>query len=566
MSQIELKKAKRAIDGGRVANTYLMVGRADSDVLGSSFELIKFIIKSPYSNLEIPEQQAALQKLKSLTNPDIHYFYPVNTTSEVKTKASSKDFIEKKLDEISNKKNIKIENNPKLIDEVVDLTDQPNVILCEFDRKFLNIPKEILIITMQHHQKYFPTFDKKGNITNEFLVVTNKKDINGLIKLGNERVVEARLNDAEFFWKKDKSQNLVKRVSVLKSMNYFKGLGTYFDKVQRMRKLGGMLSDELLISKDKVELSASICKVDLVSELVGEFPELQGVMGGYFAEAQGFEKDVSKAISEQYLPAGLNSKVPKKPYSVALSLADKIDTLVGFFGINQKPTSSKDPFALRRLALGIVKTIVENKKDFKLRDLISYSAGLYFDQGFEFENKSLQKELENFLMDRLKFYMKEEKIRNDIISASTSFLNLDQSVIIFGKAKSLNKLIDKPIGIDVVSSFKRASSILESELKDKKLELSNTTDPGIFKTEFEKNLYKKIVELKKYFQNINKDEDFDLTINNLAESKKVIFDFFDNVIVNEDDITIKKNRLELIQMLCKTFDYYVNFSLIDSRQ
>ena len=508
---------------------------------------------------EFEEKKKIFTDFKDYNN----FFKKINITIDHNLR---KNFIEKKLEEISSKKNVKIENNPKLIDEVVDLTDQPNVILCEFDRKFLNIPKEILIITMQHHQKYFPTFDKKGNITNEFIVVTNKKDINGLIKLGNERVVEARLNDAEFFWKKDKSQNLVKRVSVLKSMNYFKGLGTYFDKVQRMRKLGGMLSDELLISKDKVELSASICKVDLVSELVGEFPELQGVMGGYFAEAQGFEKDVSKAISEQYLPAGLNSKVPKKPYSVALSLADKIDTLVGFFGINQKPTSSKDPFALRRLALGIIKTIVENKKDFKLRDLISYSAGLYFDQGFEFENKSLQKELENFLMDRLKFYMKEEKIRNDIISASTSFLNLDQSVIIFGKAKSLNKFIDKPNGIDVVSSFKRASSILESELKDKKLELSNTTDPGIFKTEFEKNLYKKIVELKKYFQNINKDEDFDLTINNLAESKKVIFDFFDNVIVNEDDITIKKNRLELIQMLCKTFDYYVNFSLIDSRQ
>ena len=514
---------------------------------------------STFIDKEFEEKKKIFTDFKDYNN----FFKKMNITIDHNLR---KNFIEKKLDEISNKKNIKIENNPKLIDEVVDLTDQPNVILCEFDRKFLNIPKEILIITMQHHQKYFPTFDKKGNITNEFLVVTNKKDINGLIKLGNERVVEARLNDAEFFWKKDKSQNLVKRVSVLKSMNYFKGLGTYFDKVQRMRKLGGMLSDELLISKDKVELSASICKVDLVSELVGEFPELQGVMGGYFAEAQGFEKDVSKAISEQYLPAGLNSKVPKKPYSVALSLADKIDTLVGFFGINQKPTSSKDPFALRRLALGIIKTIVENKKDFKLRDLINYSAGLYFDQGFEFENKSLQKELENFLMDRLKFYMKEEKIRNDIISASTSFLNLDQSVIIFGKAKSLNKLIDKPVGIDVVSSFKRASSILESELKDKKLELSNTTDPGIFKTEFEKNLYKKIVELKKYFQNINKDEDFDLTINNLAESKKVIFDFFDNVIVNEDDITIKKNRLELIQMLCKTFDYYVNFSLIDSRQ
>ena len=514
---------------------------------------------STFIDKEFEEKKKIFVDFKDYNN----FFKKLNITIDHNLR---KNLIEKKLNDISSKKNIIIENNPKLLDEVVDLTDQPNVILCEFDRKFLNIPKEILIITMQYHQKYFPTFDKKGNITNEFLVVTNKKDINGLIKLGNERVVEARLNDAEFFWKKDKSQNLVKRVSMLKSMNYFKGLGTYFDKVQRMRKLGGMLSDELLISKDKVELSASICKVDLVSELVGEFPELQGVMGGYFAEAQGFEKDVCKAISEQYLPAGLNSKVPKKPYSVALSLADKIDTLVGFFGINQKPTSSKDPFALRRLALGIIKTIIENKKDFKIRDLISYSAGLYLDQGFEFENKSLQTELISFLMDRLKFYMKEEKIRADIIQASTSFLNLDQSVIVFGKAKSLNKFINKPNGKDVVSSFKRASSILESELKDKTIELSNTTDPGIFKTEFEKNLYKKINELRKYFQNINKDEDFEESINNLAESKKVIFEFFDNVIVNEDDITIKKNRLELIQMLCKTFDYYVNFSLIDSHQ
>ncbi len=477
-----------------------------------------------------------------------------------------KNLIERKLNEITNKKNIKIESNPKLLDEVVGLTDQPNVILCQFDRKFLNIPKEILIITMQHHQKYFPTFDKKGNITNEFLVVTNKKDTKGFIKLGNERVVEARLSDAEFFWKKDKSQNLVKRVSKLKSMNYFKGLGTYFDKVQRMRKLGGMLSDELLISKEKVELSASICKVDLVSELVGEFPELQGIMGSYFADAQGFEKEISLAISEQYLPTGFNSKVPKKPYSIALSLADKIDTLVGFFGINQKPTSSKDPFALRRLALGIIKTIVENKKDFKIRDLISYSSSLYLDQGFEFKNEFLQKELSDFLMDRLKFYMKEEKIRHDIIQASTNSFNLDQSVVIFGKAKTLNKIIDKPDGIDLISSYKRASNILDSELKGHKLDISNTTDPGIFKTELEKNLFKKIKELRKYFQSINRDENFEQSLTNLAESKKVVFDFFDNVIVNEKDLAIKKNRLELIQMLCKTFDYYVNFSLINSHQ
>jgi glycyl-tRNA synthetase beta chain len=475
-----------------------------------------------------------------------------------------KNLIEKKFNEILTKKNIKIEKNTRLLDEVVDLTDQPNVLFCEFDRKFLNIPKEILIITMQNHQKYFPTFDNKGNITNEFLVVTNKQDKKGFIKLGNERVVEARLSDAEFFWFKDKSQNLVKKVSKLKSMNYFKGLGTYFDKVQRMRKLGGMLSDELLISKEKVELSASVCKVDLVSELVGEFPELQGIMGGYFAEAQGFEKDVSLAISEQYLPIGSDSKIPKKPYSIALSLADKIDTLVGFFGINQKPTSSKDPYALRRLALGIIRIIAQNKKDFKIRDLISYSSSLYADQGFEFENKFLQKELSEFLMERLKFFMKEEKIRHDIIQASANSFNLDHIVVIFGKAKSLNKIIRKQNGIDLISSYKRASNILESEIKNQKIELSNSTDPGIFKTDFEKNLFKKINELGKYFNSINKDENFEKSLAYLADSKKVVFDFFDNVIVNEEDMNIKKNRLELIQMLCKTFDNYVNFSLIDT--
>ena len=491
----------------------------------------------------------------------VNFFKKINIVIDHKQR---KNLIEKKFNEISDKKNIKIENNSKLLDEVVDLTDQPNVIICEFDRKFLNIPKEILIITMQHHQKYFPTFDQKGNITNEFLVITNKQDKKGFIKLGNERVVEARLSDAEFFWEKDKSQNLVKRVSKLKSMNYFKGLGTYFDKVQRMRKLGGMLSDELLISKEKVELSASICKVDLVSELVGEFPELQGIMGGYFADEQGFEKEISLAISEQYLPIGLNSKVPKKPYSIALSLADKIDTLVGFFGINQKPTSSKDPFALRRLALGIIKIIIENKKDFKIRDLISYSSSLYMDQGFKFGNEFLQKELPDFLMDRLKFYMKEEKIRHDIIQASTNYNSLDKLVIIFGKAKSLNKIINKQNGIDLISSYKRASNILDSELDNFSVELSNTTDPGIFKSELEKNLFKKINELRKYFLSINKDENFEQSLANLAEAKKVVFDFFDNVIVNEDDQTIKKNRLELIQMLCKTFDNYVNFSLIDS--
>ena len=475
-----------------------------------------------------------------------------------------KKFIEENLQKISNIKKIIFEKNQKLLDEVVNLTDSPNLLICEFDKKFLNIPKEILTITMQYHQKYFPSYDAKGNITNQFVVVANKKDSKGLIKIGNERVVEARLSDAEFFWKKDKSQNLVKSVSKLKNINYFKGLGSYFDKVQRMRKLGGMISDELLISKEKVELSASISKVDLLSDLVGEFPELQGVMGGYFAEAQGFDKEITQAISEQYLPIGLESQLPKKPFSIALSISDKIDTLVGFFGINQKPTSSKDPYALRRLALGIVRTIVENKKDFKIRGLIDYSINLYLEQGFEFSNKNLQKELQEFLMERLKYYLKEKKIRQDIAESCISVLNIDNSVIIFRKASCLNKVINKPVGKDIIASYKRAYSILDSEQKNGQLDLSNTTDPGIFKSDFEKNLFKKINELRKYFSSINKDEDFEQSLANLAGAKKLVFEFFDNVIVNEQDQSIKKNRLELIQMLCKTFENYTNFSVIEA--
>ena len=474
-----------------------------------------------------------------------------------------KEFIIKEIEKISNKNNFIVESNNKLLDEVTDIVEQPNIIICKFDQKFLNIPKEILIITMQYHQKYFPTFNKKGKITNEFLVVANNNDEKGYIKLGNERVVEARLSDAQFFWEKNKSQNLVKQVSKLKSMNYFKGLGSYFDKIQRMRKLGGMISDELLISKDQVELSASICKVDLVSDIVGEFPELQGIMGGHFAEVQGFNKEIALAVSEHYLPTGLDSKTPKKPFSIALALTDKIDTLVGFFGINQKPTSSKDPYALRRSALGVIRLLIDNNKEFKIKDLISYSTSLHKNQGFNFSNVSSQKELSDFLMDRLKYYMKEKKIRAEIIDASIKAHGIDHMNKIYKKASTLNGLINKEIGEDIITSYKRASSILDSEMKNADLELSNTTDPGIFKNDYEKNLFKKINEIRKYFTNIGKDENYKETLEILAGAKKVTSEFFDNVKVNDDDKNIKKNRLELLQMLCRTFDNYINFSNIE---
>ncbi len=473
-----------------------------------------------------------------------------------------KNLIKKDIEKILIKKNLIIEDNPKLLDEVSNLVDQPHILECSFDKKFLSIPKEILILTMQSHQKYFPLFTKKKELTNEFIVVSNKKDNRGFIKSGNERVVEARLNDAEFFWNKDKSQNLVKKVSDLKAMNFFKGLGTYFDKVQRMRKLGALISDELLISKEKVELSATICKTDLISEIVGEFPELQGIMGGHLSQVQGFDKEIVDAVKEQYLPIGVDSIVPKKLYSITLSLADKIDTLTGFYGLNEKPSSSKDPYALRRVAFGIIRIIIENKKNIKVNDLFLYSQNIYLEQGFKFSNNILTKDISNLIKDRFRYYLKEKELRHDIIEAATKTLDLNKISSTFEKARSLNKVINIKIGEDIVSSYKRAFNILSSETKNNNKILSNTTDPSIFKNDFEKALYNKTNELKQYFSEMTKKQNFDETLLLLATAKSEVFSFFENVKVNDDSEAVKKNRLELLNFFCKTYDTFIDFQLI----
>ncbi len=474
------------------------------------------------------------------------------------------EFIENQLLKKTKLDRLKLTPNKKLLNEVTNIVEKPNIIKCKFDKKFLKIPKEILVTTMEVHQKYFPTFDNKDNLTNVFFVVADNNDTKGLIRLGNERVVEARLNDAQFFWDKNKTKNLVKGISDLKKINYFEGLGTYFDKIQRLRKLGALISDELLISKEKVEVASSICKVDLMSDLVGEFPELQGVMGGHFAKAQGFDSEICLAISQHYLPIGPETKTPKKPYSVALALSDKIDTLVGFFTINLKPSSSKDPFALRRSAIGLIRLIIENKLEIKLKDILNYSCVLFTEQDLNFDIKTVQQNLFNFLSERLKFYMKEKKIRPDIIECSISSYNADQIYKIYNKAFILNKLIDRNIGQDVIFSYKRASNILSNEMTKNRIELENLTDPGLFKNDFEKKLYKKIQEIRKYFTSLGSREDCKKTLEVLADAKTDVSNFFDNVIVNDEDEAIKKNRLELMQLLCKTFNNYLNFSNIES--
>ena len=474
-----------------------------------------------------------------------------------------KTIITKKFNNICNSRKLKNNFNEKLIEEVVNLVEKPNVIIGKFDETYLKVPHEILIITMQQHQKYFPLFDSSGKLTNSFLLVANLPDNKGYIKTGNQRVIEARLSDAKFFWDKNKTQNLVKQVGKLKNLSFFNQLGTFYDKTQRLRKLASLVADQLNLNKEKVEIASSICKADLVSDLVREYPELQGVMGKYFAMEQGFAEDISYAISDHYLPIGINSNVPKKPISNAVSVIDKIDILVGFFGINEKPTSSRDPFALRRTAIGLLRIITENNLTIQLKDLINYSAVLYKEQNLKLSNNLVVKDVLIFLRERFKNLLKDKKIRNDIIEAVASLHTGDDFLVLYKKCLIFNKNISKDICKNIIGTYKRASNIIDQELKNQKENIMGQPESFLFKKDEEKHLFNKINEMRKYFSSTKMKESYDETLKILAEVKPTTDNFFDNVIVNDENLEIKKNRLKLLQMFCRTYNNFIDFSKVE---
>ena len=466
----------------------------------------------------------------------------------------------KSFKKISKSHNLLVKSNDKLLDEVVNLVENPSVILADFNRDYLEIPKEIIISTLENHQRYFPCLNKNNEeLTNLFVIVANKKDQNNVIKSGNKRVVEARLSDANFFWNRDKSKNLIKQIGNLKKIIFFDGLGNIYDKTQRLRKLGGWLSDELNISKEKVEIAASISKSDLCSELVGEFPDLQGVMGKYFALSQGFEQDVARAISDHYQPVNINSNIPKRPISYSISIVDKIDNLTGFFLINQKPTSSKDPLALRRSAIGLLKTIIHNKLNLKLGNLINLNIRLFEEQGTKIINKLAEKEIIDFLRERMKNILKEKNIKPDIIEASISSHRGDNFFELFNKSILMNKFINKDIGINAINSYKRAFNIIDKIDK----EIDGRPDAVLFRKDEEKALFNKINEIRKSLTVKDDHKDFEKLLKNFSETKILTDNFFDKVKVNDDNDDIKNNRLHLLKMFCNTFNSFINFSKLE---
>jgi glycyl-tRNA synthetase beta chain len=465
----------------------------------------------------------------------------------------------KKINSTLKSKDYKEILNSKLLEEVVNIVEDPNVLLVNFNKEYLKIPQEIIISTLEKHQRYFPIFDSRGRLTNNFFVVANKKDEKKFISIGNKRVVEARLADAKFFWDKDRSKNLIKQIANLKTVMFYEKLGTIYDKTQRIRKLAAMLSDDLNLNKEKIQIAASISKSDLCSDLVGEYPELQGVMGKYFALSQGFEEDVANSISDHYLPTGLTSELPKKPFSYSISIVDKIDTLVGFFVIDEKPTSSKDPFALRRAAIGLLRIIIENKLVFKLRDLISYSIRLYGEQSVEIKNEKTEQEVLDFIKERMRNVLKLKNIKPDIIEASISSHAGDNFLDLYKKTLLINKYKNKGIGLNAISSYKRAANILDKSGKG----ITGRPDAVLFRKDEEKILHEKINEIRKAFTVKDDNKDYESLLIKLSDTKESTDNFFDNVVVNDENQNIKNNRLELLKMFCNTFDNFIDFSKLE---
>lgn len=466
------------------------------------------------------------------------------------------------LEKLLKKNKCSLEINNVLVDEVTNLVETPIILKGKFDPEYLVLPDELLTLTMVNHQRYFPMKSEQENkIINSFLFVANNFDNKNLITKGNEKVIDARLSDAKFFWDKNKKQNLVKQVTKLNSIIFYQKLGTLYDKTQRIRQLSSVIADTIGANKEDTEIAGSICKADLVSDLVGEYPELQGTIGRYFALEQGFSQEISNAIQNHYLPLGPSGKVPKEKISIAVAVADKIDTLIGFFGIDEKPTSSKDPFALRRACLGVLRLITENKISLSLKEILNNSKNLYHAQNYQLTNEKVIEDLFQFFIERFKINLRDKGARLDVTNSILENNRSDDFYLIMKKINELSKCLKKSQGQDAISIYKRSKNILDQS--DQEEEFFGNPDNVLFQHPSEDEILIKLNEARDYFTTPSRLRDNEKTITLLSELKPMTDNFFDNVKVNDDNQQVRKNRLELLTLLCKTFEKFTDFSKLD---
>lgn len=446
-----------------------------------------------------------------------------------------------------------------LLNEVAGLVEWPVVLMGSIDKAFMDLPPEVLTVSMRQHQKYFRLDDADGNIAPRFIVVANMETTDGgkTVVAGNERVLRARLSDAKFFWDQDRKRKLESRVTALKDRVFHAKLGTDFERVERIRKLAMDLAQYIPgADKASVARAASLCKADLTTGMVGEFPELQGTMGNYYAIQDGEPIEVAMAIADHYSPVGPTDSCPTAPVSVAVALADKIDTLTGFFAIDEKPTGSKDPFALRRAALGAIRLIVENKLRVPL-------LSVFIDAATAHKATSDGKELMAFFADRLKVALKDKGVRHDLIDAVFALGGEDDLVRLLARVDALGKFLATDDGANLLVAFRRAANILKIEEKKDGKAYDGAVDPAKLSQSEEKALADGLGVAETAIHASLGQEDFAGAMSALSRLRAPVDAFFDKVTVNADDPALRVNRLNLLARIRAALGGVADFSRIE---
>ena len=475
-----------------------------------------------------------------------------------------KAIIETEAKHLAFAQGLEVVDDPGLAEETAGLVEWPVVLMGAFDEDFLDIPDEVIRLTIRQNQKCFVLRDSSGALTNRFVLVANMEASDGgkAIVAGNERVIAARLADARFFWEQDRKVPLEAWGGKLDAVTFHEKLGSQVERVARIAKLARALAPLVGADPDDAEKAARLAKADLTTAMVGEFPELQGVMGRYYALKQGEKPEVADAIRDHYRPQGPNDSVPSAPVSVAVALADKLDTLVGFWAIDEKPTGSKDPFALRRAALGVIRIVIDNQFRIPL-------------------SRQCSADLLAFFADRLKVHLRDEGARHDLIDAVFALARetgsaegagektkdaQDDLLMIVRRVEALGNFLDSDDGANLLVGYRRAANILRDEEKaDGAGAFDEAPDHHLIEERgepAERALFHVMQAAEGHARDHVADEDFEGAMRALAELRPAVDAFFDEVTVNADDPALRVNRLKLLNMLRQATLTVADFSRI----
>ena len=447
-----------------------------------------------------------------------------------------------------------------LVAEIAGLVEWPVPVLGNFDRRFLDVPAEVLVTTMKVNQKYLSLRDGDGKLAPNFITVANLEAQDGgrQIIAGNEYVLTARLADAEFFWTQDKKKTLESRLPALDEMVFHAKLGSLGQKIIRLENLSAALAQFVPgANGETARRAAHLCKADLVSDMVCEFPEVQGVMGRYYALNDGEGEDVAQAIMQHYSPAGPSDDCPTAPTAVCVALADKLDILVGFWAIDEKPTGSRDPFALRRAALGVIRMVLENELRLPLKEAFALAL-----DGYQFEEGD-DDSLLDFFADRLKVHLREQGVRHDLVQAVFALGGEDDLVRLIARVNALDSFLGSEDGANLLVAYRRAANILRIEEKKDGVAHDGAVDARLLQQDQETALAQALAQAVEKIDGALSGEDFAGAMAAMAGLRQPVDQFFDAVTVNANDSALRGNRLRLLSQIRGTLHKVADFSEIE---